>query len=195
MPKRVLSPKPVLCPIPVVLIACLDETDKPNVLAAAWVGMVSSSPPQIALGLRPYRYSRDIIARTGEFTVNLPNRDILLAVDQCGMTSGRREDKFALTGLTAEPATEIAAPVIEECPVNLECIVRHELDVASHHLLVAEIVAMQVDEDVLGEGDLIDYGRLSPIGYLGNEYWSMGEKLETSGVSLRRRSGAGDRGE
>ena len=80
--------------------------------------------------------------------------------------------------------------MIGECPVNLECIVRHELDVASRHLLKAEIVATQVDEDVLGEGDLIDHWHLSPIGFLENEHLSMGGKLETSGVSLRRSSTA-----
>ena len=111
-------------------------------------------------------------------------------VVQCGRLL-THEDKFALTGLTAAAASKVGAPVIAECPVNLECVVRKQMDVGSHHLFVGEVVAMQVDEDVLGEDDLIDYQRLSPIGYLGNEYWSMGERMETSGLSLRKRRNDG----
>lgn len=187
MPKRAIAPRPILYPVPVVLVVCLDQANHPNILTIAWIGVVSSTPPQIAIAVRPYRYSRDAIAHKGEFTVNVPNRDLLYAVDQCGMTSGRREDKFALAGLTAQPASKIEVPIIAECPVNLECVVRTELEVGSHHLFVGEVVAVQVDEDVLDENDMIDYGRLSPIGYMGNEYWSMGEMLETSGVSLRKK--------
>ncbi|MBC7251448.1 MAG: flavin reductase family protein [Anaerolineae bacterium] len=185
MGKRVQKPFPALYPVPVTLITCLDSAGEPNVFTASWVGTVSSAPPQLAIGVRPYRYSRAAIEQTGEFVVNIPDEDLLQAVDICGHTSKVRANKFNLSGLTAVPASQLKTPLVAECPVNIECRVVHMISLNSHDLFVGEIVAVQVDEDVLDEAGFIDYGRVHPIAYLGNEYWSLGQKLNTSGFSRR----------
>jgi len=188
MSKRIIQkPFPALYPVPVMLITSLDSDGEPNVFTVSWVGTVSSSPPQVAIGVRPHRYSRAAIQQTGEFVINVPDESLLRAVDICGHVSKVQADKFALTGLTPVPASQVRAPLVAECAVNIECQVVQTLSLDSHDLFVGKIVALHVDEELLGEAGFIDYSRTQPIVYLGNEYWSLGRRLGTSGFAQRER--------
>ena len=185
MAKVIKGPFCALYPIPVVLVTCLDKAGQPNVMTVSWVGTVASTPPCLAIGVRPYRYSHAAIEEQGEFVVNIPKRELLSAVDYCGRMSRRRtSDKFAETGLTPMPASQVASPLIAECPVNIECRLIHSLELGSHTLFVGQILAVHVDEEVLDERGFIDYSRAQAIAYLGNEYWSLGQPLATVGFTM-----------
>jgi flavin reductase (DIM6/NTAB) family NADH-FMN oxidoreductase RutF len=183
--KVVKEPFCALYPIPVVLVTCLDKGGRPNVMTVSWAGTVASSPPCLAIGVRPYRYSHAAIEERGEFVVNIPTQELLSAVDYCGrMSLHRTSDKFAETGLTPAPASQVAPPLIAECPANMECQVVHSLDLDSHTLFVGRILAVHVDEGLLDERGFIDYAQTQPIAYLGNEYWSLGQPLATAGFTM-----------
>ena len=185
MAKVIKGPFCALYPIPVVLVTCLDKAGQPNVMTVSWVGTVASTPPCLAIGVRPYRYSHAAIEEQGEFVVNIPKRELLSAVDYCGRVSRHRtSDKFAETGLTPVPASQVASPLIAECPVNIECRLIHSLELGSHTLFVGQILAVHVDEEVLDERGFIDYSRAQAIAYLGNEYWSLGQPLATVGFTM-----------
>ena len=188
MSKKLQRPFTALYPVPVVLVTCVNEQGAPNIITLAWVGTVASKPPQAAVAIRPTRYSHAVISRTKEFVINIPNEDLLPAVDQCGHVSGARTDKFAQTGLTPEPASQIQAPLITECPVNLECKLTQTISLGSHDLFIGEIVAVHVDEELLDEHGPIDYSKVKAVAYLGNEYWSLGKCLRTSGFTLKKSS-------
>ncbi|MCR4408460.1 MAG: flavin reductase family protein [Anaerolineae bacterium] len=185
MSKRLQKPFPALYPVPVTLITCLGSEGEPNVFTASWVGTVSSSPPQVAISVRPYRYSHVAIEQTGEFVINIPDESLLRAVDVCGHISKARADKFAMTGLTLMPASQLKTPLVAECPVNIECQVVQKISLDSHDLFVSKIIAVHVDEALLDEAGFIDYSRTRPIAYLGNEYWGLGQRLNTSGFFRR----------
>jgi len=183
---------PALYPVPVVLLTCVDVDGAPNVLTVSWIGIASSIPPHVSVSLRPYRLSTAVIRRTGEFVINCPTEDLLLAVDRCGMVSGRTVAKLAATGLTPEPASLVKPPLIRECPVSLECRVVRAVNLPSHELFIAEVLAVQVDEGALTPDGLIDYDRLRAIACLGNEYHRIGECLRTMGFSLREKRPGGE---
>jgi flavin reductase (DIM6/NTAB) family NADH-FMN oxidoreductase RutF len=185
MSKQLQKPFTALYPVPVVLITCVNEQGKPNIITLAWVGTVASKPPQAAVAIRPSRYSHALVSQTEEFAINIPTEDLLPALDQCGHVSGGRTDKFAQTGLTPEPASQIQAPLIAECPVNLDCKLTQTIPLGSHDLFIGEIVAVHVDEELLNENGSIDYSKAKAVTYLGNEYWSLGECLRTSGFTLK----------
>jgi flavin reductase (DIM6/NTAB) family NADH-FMN oxidoreductase RutF len=185
MSKQLQKPFTALYPVPVVLITCVNEQGKPNIITLAWVGTVASKPPQAAVAIRPSRYSHALVSQTEEFAINIPTEDLLPALDQCGHVSGARTDKFAQTGLTPEPASQIQAPLIAECPVNLDCKLTQTIPLGSHDLFIGEIVAVHVDEELLNENGSIDYSKAKAVTYLGNEYWSLGECLRTSGFTLK----------
>ncbi len=179
------SPWAALFPCPVVLVTCVDSGGKPNIVTLAWVGTVCSDPPTLGLGIRPTRYSHKLIEDCGEFVVNVPNEDILRDVDFCGMVSGQEVDKFSETGLTPQPAEKVKPPLIRECPVNMECVVKRKLPLGTHHLFLGEIVHVHVDEDILNENDEIDFTRVAPFVYNDGEYWTLHKKIGIYGFSKK----------
>lgn len=169
--KKQLTPQTLLYPAPVVLVSCGGLAGPKNIVTLAWAGVVNSTPPMVGIGVRPSRYSHELISQTGEFVVNIPRADQLKAVEVCGSTSGRTSDKFAATGLTAVPAQKVKAPLIAECPVNLECRVQQVVKLPSHDLFLAEIVAVHADETVLDAGGRIDPAKARPLAYCNGQYW------------------------
>lgn len=182
MTKRILKGSTALYPVPAALITCSDGKGQNNIVTLAWVGTVCSDPPMVAIGVRPLRHSYQMIKDSGEFVVNIPRASQVNETDYCGTYSGREVDKFAETGFTAIPASQVKAPLIAECPVSLECKVRQTLSLGSHDVFIGEVVAVQADEDVLADQHL-DPAKLSPLAYVGGTYWSLGERVANHGVS------------
>ena len=165
-----------LRPVPVALVTC-GHGERANVLTIAWMGVLCSDPPQVGIGVRPSRHSHALIRETGEFVVNLVQQEQLDQVEYCGFLSGREADKFAGADLTRASGSAVQTPIIVECPINLECRVRHHLPLGSHDLFVGEVVAVQVSRSVLDERGRVDNSKLRPILFTGDQYWGVGELL------------------
>lgn len=189
MSKKRIGPVERLFPMPCPLVVggTIDEADA---LAVAWINVVASTPPTIAMGLRESRHTLELIRRTGTFTVNIPRAGMADVVDYFGLESGRRADKFAATGLTLVPAAKVAAPLIAECPYNIECRVTENVFVGAYHVIFGEIVEAHADEAILREpdSDLIDVDALDPLVYLAGvrEYRRLGEKVADAFSAGRR---------
>ncbi len=171
------SPWAALFPCPVVLVTCVDSEGSANIITLAWVGVVCSSPPMLGLGVQPRRYSHGLIERSGEFVVNIPTKDIVEETDFCGTISGKNVDKFSQTGLTPIPADKVKPPLIKECPVNIESVVKKKIPLGIHHLFIGEIVQVHVDQEILNENGRIDFNKVSPFVYNQGEYWSLDRKI------------------
>lgn len=182
-------PSTVLLPTPAVLVSVAGgETG--NFLAVAWTGVASSSPPMISVAIRPSRYSHELLDAERSFVVNIPDAGQLEAVDVAGVWSGREHDKFAELGFTALPASKVSAPLIAECPINVECVVRHQLALGAHDLYIGEVVAVHYDEELLDDRGRLKVNELHPIAYVEGEYWSLGERLGVyGGLAKARRAG------
>jgi flavin reductase (DIM6/NTAB) family NADH-FMN oxidoreductase RutF len=170
------------------MVTSVDDNGKPNIITLAWTGVLCSEPPQIGISIAPARYSHDLIEKTGEFVVNVPTSDILKEVDYCGTISGRRADKFKETKLTQMKARRVEPPLIKECPVRMECMVKNIVQLGSHDLFVGEIVAVDVDEKVYQKGHKEDLLELKPIVFspLKGEYYSLGKLLGAIGFSRKK---------
>jgi flavin reductase (DIM6/NTAB) family NADH-FMN oxidoreductase RutF len=165
----------VLAPVPAVLVSC--GWEPPNIITLAWVGTVCSDPPAVGIGVRPERFSHDLIAQSGEFVVNLARADQVDVVDYCGQVSGRNVDKWAACNLTPAPANKIRTPVIAECPVAMECRVSHQLTLGVHDLFIGEVLAVQIDEQALSEQGKLDYRQMQLLSFAGGYYFRSGELL------------------
>ena len=177
--KKLLGAVDRLYPMPCALVVggTLDAADT---LAVAWLNIVSSTPPTVAMGLRESRNTLRLIRATGEFTVNIPDTSLAAAVDFCGTTPGRAIDKFEAAGLTLEPSSEVATPIIAECPFNLECRVTEEVVAGSYVVVLGEIVEAHAEESVLRKGtDLVEVEALDPLVYCAGvrEYRALGRKV------------------
>jgi flavin reductase (DIM6/NTAB) family NADH-FMN oxidoreductase RutF len=173
--KVVKRPSTALYPVPAVLVSC--GRQQPNIITLAWVGTLCSDPPALGIGVRPSRFSHGLIAETREFVVNVPRADQVGIVDYCGQVSGRDVDKWAACQLSPVPASEIQTPLIAECPVALECRVTQQLHLGAHDLFVGEVLAVQIDQDILDDRGRLDYVKAQPLAYVGGYYWGLGELL------------------
>ena len=169
----------MLFPTPVVLVTCVDEAGKPNIITLAWVGTINSEPPMIGISIRPERYSHACVKRSREFVVNLPTEEMVRKVDACGVLSGKEMDKFAFMGLKPIPAQKLKPPLIDECPVQMECKVKEIISLGSHDLFLGEIVALHVKEEVQKEKGRIDITKALPFVYCpgAREYWNLGKRI------------------
>jgi flavin reductase (DIM6/NTAB) family NADH-FMN oxidoreductase RutF len=186
--KKSWKPGNMLAPVPAVLVSCgAAEGSKPNLITIAWVGSVCSDPPMLSISVRPERYSHGILQATREFVVNVPSVQQARATDWCGMVSGRKADKFAAMGLTPAPALKVKCPIVLECPLNIECRVQKALNLGSHTLFLAEVVAVQVHAglvDAKGRLRVEDAGLLA---FAHGEYFALGRSLGRFGFSVRKR--------
>ena len=186
--KQNWKPGTVLYPLPAVLVSCGATPEEYNMLTVAWTGTVCTTPPMCYISVRPERHSYAVIRRTGEFVINLTTRSMARATDWCGVRSGRDFDKFRETGLTPVPAERVAAPLIAEAPVSIECRVRQVLPLGTHDMFLAEVVNVQADEaDIDAATGRFCLERAEPIVYSHGEYFALGDALGRFGWSVRRK--------
>ncbi len=188
------SPQSLLLPVPAAMVSCAEEGKKPNIITIAYIGIVCHEPPQVQIGLRKGRYSLGLIRNSGEFVVNIPTEAQAEATDFCGTVSGKEVDKFKAAGLTPVEGQKVKAPLIKECPVNLECRVTQMLELGSHVNIIGEIVAVNIDEDVLDSRGRLSIEKTKPLGYCmgASEYYSVGKMLGKHGFSggkIKRKTG------
>ncbi len=156
MNKIQLTPNTTLYPVPVVLITC-GIRERINVFSLNRIASCNAEPPMISISVRPTRASHDLIDQSGEFVVNIPRPEMELVSDFVGTTTMRDTDKWLETGLTQLPATHTQAPLIAECPVNIECRVVERLRLPSHSLFIGEVITLHADPAVLNKRNEVDF--------------------------------------
>ncbi len=175
-----LGPTDILFPVPAALIVS-GSLEKPNIITVAWIGMMASAPPVIAISLKNNRYSLELIRKTKQFTVNIPSAKQFKEADYCGLVSGRDKDKFSDTGFTAIGSKKIDAPIIEQCPFNLECrVIKEEVELGQWVVIFGEIIETHIDQDKIDlPSKTIDVAKVNPLVYCATirEYWQLDKKI------------------
>jgi flavin reductase (DIM6/NTAB) family NADH-FMN oxidoreductase RutF len=173
MTKKKLGPQPMLWPHPTVLVGSHVD-GKPDFAAVAWTGVAASNPPSITIGLQPHRYSLKGIYQNRTFSVNIPSVDLVKETDYCGLVSGADTDKVKDCKFKVFYGKRASAPLIEQCPINLECEVSHILNLGSHILVVGKVVETHFSEDCLTDGQP-DINKVKPFAFGPGKYYVIGE--------------------
>jgi flavin reductase (DIM6/NTAB) family NADH-FMN oxidoreductase RutF len=173
--KKAMGAKPYLYPMPTTLVGANVE-GKPNFEAIAFCGIIESRPARIVAASGAAHFTNAGIKENGTFSVNLPSSDLVVVTDYCGITSGRKVDKSSLFQVFY--GTLGTAPMIEECPICMECRLVDTLEYDAHQVFIGEIVETYIDEDVLDNGKP-DIRKVDPIIYshLQGSYWRVGAHL------------------
>lgn len=164
--KLSMGPKPLLLPTPVLAVGTYDRKGRPNVMIVAWGGLCCSQPPSVAVSVRKPTYTYSNIMEKKAFTISIPSEDFVREADYFGMVSGKAEDKFSISGLTAEKAEHVDAPYVKEFPLILECKVTHVVEVGLHTQFIGEIMDVKIDEDKLNEKRLPDIEKIRPFSFV-----------------------------
>ena len=161
MKKSRLGPEALLFPTPSVLVGAMVD-GRANFMTAAWCGIASSKPPAISVAIRGERHTLKGIRANAEFSINVPSASMVEQVDFCGIYSGRKVDKSTVFDLFDGDLKH--APLVASCPVNLECRLRHTLDLGAHTLIVGEVIQTHVNENCLTDGKP-DATKVDPLVY------------------------------
>lgn len=187
MAKQSWKPGNMLYPVPAVMVSCQRENEKPNIITVAWAGTICTNPAMLSISVRPERYSYNIIKETKEFVVNLVTSDLAYATDYCGVKSGRDIDKFKEMNLHKSISKVVKAPGIEESPVNIECRVVEIKELGSHHMFIAEVVSVNIDDKYMDKTGKFNLNKAGLVSYSHGEYFELGKKLGKFGYSVAKK--------
>lgn len=177
----------LLSPVPPTMVSCGDIDGESNIITIAWTGIINSQPPKTYISVRPQRHSYNIIKESGEFVINLTTVPLAHAADYCGIYTGVKVDKFEKCKLTKEKATQVKCPMIGESPLSLECKVTDVIELGSHHMFLADIVAVNVSEDYIGKDGKLCLERAELCAYAHGDYFALGKKLGKFGFSAAKK--------
>lgn len=186
MSKITWKPGTMIYPAPAVMVSLGKTPDEYNIITIAWTGTICTDPAMTYISIRKERYSYDIIKKNMEFVINLTTTDLAFATDFSGVKSGKNINKFEKLNLTPEKAAQISAPLIKESPVNIECIVKEIVELGSHDMFIAEVVAVNVDDKYLDEKGKFHLNKANPIAYSHGEYYELGKPLGHFGFSIKK---------
>ncbi|MBO5561152.1 MAG: flavin reductase family protein [Firmicutes bacterium] len=184
--KQVWKPSVLTSPVPPVLVTCANG-DAVNAFTVAWTGTLNTQPPITYISVRPERYSYGLIKASGEFVINLTTEELARATDYCGVRSGSKEDKIKAMGLTLMPASKVSSPIIAQSPVNIECKVRQIIPLGSHDMFMADIVALDISEELIDKNGRLALEKAGLLAYAHGDYFSLGKRLGGFGFSVRKK--------
>ena len=154
--KKLLS----LQPVPQTIVSCRDKEGRNNALVVGFTANVSLDPVMVMVGIVPTRFSHHMVKETGCFVINLPKKGFKKEYDYLGSHSGRDGDKFATLDLKWEDATYVNAPILTDCPVNIECSVIESTLPGTHELFIAKVEKVHVDEGYVDKNGNILWDKL-----------------------------------
>ena len=186
MSKVMWKPGTFLHPLPAVMVSC-GTMEKSNIITVAWTGILNTNPAKVYISVRPTRYSYNLIKENREFVINLTNKQLAKATDWCGVKTGAKVDKFKEMKLHKEKANFVKCPMIKESPVSVECRVTEIKELGSHHMFVADVLAINADEKYIDEKGAFDISKCDLIAYSNGHYYSLGKKIGKFGYSVQKR--------
>ena len=186
MAKTMWKPGTFLYPLPAVMVSC-GTMEKSNIITVAWTGIINTDPAMVYISVKPSRYSYKLIKKYGEFVINLTNSELAKATDWCGVKSGEKYDKFKEMKLHKEKANFVKCPMIKESPVSVECKVKEIKEMGSHHMFIAEVLAINSDKKYINEKGAFDISKCNLIAYSNGHYYQMGKKIGKFGFSVQKK--------
>lgn len=182
------KPGNMIYPLPAVIVTCGETEEEYNGLTIAWTGTVCTNPPMTYISVRPTRHSYPIIKRQGGFVINLTTEAMAFATDYVGVRSGAKEDKLKKMGLEYEIGEIIKAPLLKDSPVCIECETVDIQELGSHHMFLAKVVKVHVDESLMDDTGKFHLDQAHPLVYNHGHYFGLGEPHGRFGHSVMKGS-------
>lgn len=188
MGKVIWKPGTMIYPLPAVMVSCGAVKSDYNIITISWTGTICTDPPMCYISVRPERHSYNIIKDAGGYVINLTTSAMARVTDWCGVKSGAKHNKFGESGLTPIPASLVKAPMIEESPVNIECIVKDIIELGTHHMFISEVLAIHADQKFIEpESGTFRLDKAGLISYSHGKYFTMGEMIGKFGFSVKKK--------
>jgi flavin reductase (DIM6/NTAB) family NADH-FMN oxidoreductase RutF len=188
MTKISWKPGTSIYPLPAVMVSMGKTPEEYNIITISWTGTINTNPPMCYISVRPERHSFNILKKNMEFVINLTTKDLAYATDWCGVKSGREFNKFEEMKLTPGKAQIVEAPLIEESPLNIECKANRIIPLGSHHMFMADVVAVNAEEKYLDKKTgAFHFNSAGLISYTHGFYYKQGDEIGNFGFSVKKK--------
>jgi len=181
------KPGNMVYPLPAVIVTCGESIEEYNGITVAWTGTICTNPPMTYISLRPSRHSYELIKKQGGFVINLTTEALSFATDYLGVRSGSKEDKLSNMNLDYDIGEIIKAPLLKKSPVCIECKTTEIKELGSHHMFMAEVVKVHVEESYMDANDRFHLEKSKPIVYSHGNYYGLGDYQGKFGYSVAKK--------
>lgn len=186
--KEVWKPGTMIYPLPAALIGCGSSPEDYNIFTVSWVGTICTDPAMCYISVRPSRHSYEIIKKNMEFTINLTTEEMAEATDWCGVRSGKDYNKFEETGLTPLKGNMVAAPIIEQSPLAIECRVKEIVRLGTHDMFIANVLCVDAEKKLINtETNAFELEKAEILAYSHGTYFKLGEPIGRFGWSVKKK--------
>ena len=162
-------------PMPVTLLG-VNINSIPNFMTLGWVSRVNANPPMIGCGVGKHHYTNKGMLENKTFSINIPSAEMMEKTDYCGLVSGKTTDKSAVFDIFYGDLK--SAPMINECPLCLECRLVNTVENPTNNFYIGEIVSSYTEEKYQSDGHP-DIKKINPLLLTmpDNRYWGVGEVM------------------
>lgn len=175
--------KTTFFPVPIVVVS-VDGLTRPNIITLGWSGILNSEPLIVGISVRPSRFTNSLLHEKKVFGLNIPNTELVSGVDLSGVVSGRDRDKLEELNWHTFRGTNLDVPLIEEFPINAECLVKDIVKLGTHELFLAEVKGVYIKREYL-DGSRVDWSKLNGLVYGSKTYFKVNDPVFISGESLK----------
>lgn len=181
------KPGTLIYPLPAVLVSAGATADEYNLFTVSWTGTLCTDPALCYISVRKSRHTYDLLCKNKCFVLNLTTENLSYATDWCGVKSGAEVNKWEAMKLTAVPAQCVAAPVVAESPLNIECEVLEIKELGTHDMFIAKVVNIQADQSFIDPvTGAFDMEKARLIAYAHGDYYSLGKRIGKFGWSVQK---------
>jgi flavin reductase (DIM6/NTAB) family NADH-FMN oxidoreductase RutF len=160
MNKKTADKVGALQPMAKILVSCRGKNGENNALAVGYCGNCSYDPPMVMVGIVPSRYSYHMVKETGCFVVNIPDKKYEDVFNYLGSVSGRDKDKLKEKNVALAEGDVVNAPMLADCPVNIECTVVDSIVTGSHEMFIGRVEKVHADEGLVDKDGNIDFSKI-----------------------------------
>ncbi|OPY34654.1 MAG: Flavin reductase like domain protein [Methanomassiliicoccales archaeon PtaU1.Bin124] len=174
--KKDLGSLLALYPMPVTIVGAM-VNGKPNFTTVAHVGIMNTGLPQfISISMNKAHHANKGIKENKAFSVCIPSEDMMAETDYLGIYSGAKINKSEFFKVFHGNLGNV--PMIEKCPVCMECSLHDTIDFPNHELFIGKIIGTFAEEDVV-VGNEIDFAKVRPILFdmSSRQYWKLGDQM------------------
>lgn len=175
--KKSVGKRGWIMPKPALVIGSYSAKGEPDMMTAAWAGIVNSDPLYIGVSIRPSRKTYENIKETGFFSISVPSAQYVAQMDYIGNVSGHDENKFEKLGLTPVHGNYANAPYVGEFPIVIECRVVDSIPLGSHTQFIGEVLDTKIDSAFLTADNQVNIEKLQPIIFDESYYYGYGRRL------------------
>lgn len=171
-----------VAPRPIAFASTIDKEGNVNLSPFSFFNLFSTNPPIVIFS--PSRRVRDNttkhtlenVLEVPEVVIHVVGFDLVEQMSLASTEYPKGVNEFEKAGLTAVASEQVKPPRVKEAQIAMECRVNEVKALGDQggagNLVICEVLALHVSEDILDESGTIDPNKLDAVARLGGAWYS-----------------------